>query len=84
MFSGNNTFFSYSLKDEDKDVHCKARKLWEQVGHKYEEENMDQLKQEIDFDVAITDYPPGGENQSNKSSLKFIYHVICLIGKVAG
>ena len=42
-------------------MRCKATKLWELVGHKYEEENMDQLKQEIDFDVAITDYPAGGE-----------------------
>ncbi|XP_050715520.1 dynein axonemal assembly factor 5-like [Eriocheir sinensis] len=49
----------FGLKDEDRDVLCKARELWEQVGHKYEEENEDQLKYEIDFDVAITDYPPG-------------------------
>lgn len=61
-------FFSFSLKDEDRDVLCKARELWEQVGHKYEEENEDQLKYEIDFDVAITDYPPEGENQSKESS----------------
>lgn len=62
-------FFPLSLKDEDKDVRWKARELWEQVGHKYEEENVDQLKQEIDFDVAITDYPPGGEHLFAESSL---------------
>ncbi|XP_045116850.1 dynein axonemal assembly factor 5-like [Portunus trituberculatus] len=49
----------FGLKDEDKDVRCKATQLWEQVGRKYEEENMDQLKQEIDFDVPPSDYPPG-------------------------
>lgn len=58
---GNEHIF-FSLKDEDKDVRCKATELWEQVGHKYEEENMDQLKQEIDFDVITTDYPSGGEH----------------------
>ncbi|XP_047500820.1 dynein axonemal assembly factor 5-like [Penaeus chinensis] len=46
------------LRDEDKDVKNKAESLWEDVGKKYEKENEEQLKEQIDFDAVPEHYPP--------------------------
>lgn len=49
------------LRDDDADVQQKAKALWSEVGHQYEQENIDQLKEDIDFDVVVEDYPAGGD-----------------------
>ncbi|KAG7163083.1 Dynein assembly factor 5, axonemal-like, partial [Homarus americanus] len=50
----------FGLRDDDDDVRQKAEELWVKVGLKYEEENIDHLKQDIDFDVTLENYPEGG------------------------
>ncbi|KAK7070029.1 hypothetical protein SK128_001063 [Halocaridina rubra] len=47
----------FGICDEDTDVQEKAKKMWFDIGHQYESENEDQLKQEIDFDIVPSRLP---------------------------
>ncbi|KAK3881699.1 hypothetical protein Pcinc_013855 [Petrolisthes cinctipes] len=51
----------FGLRDDDVDVRHRAKELWRKVGGKYEEENEDHLKVDIEFDVAVHHYPPSEE-----------------------
>ncbi|CAL4065617.1 unnamed protein product, partial [Meganyctiphanes norvegica] len=52
------------LKDDDEEVKNKAMELWSEVGKQFEDENEEQLKQEINFDVQPK-YFPEGETRFN-------------------
>lgn len=54
------TIWIYRLRDDDADVKHRAQELWKEVGAKYEEENEDLLKEEIECEVAMHLYPASG------------------------
>ncbi|XP_042232558.1 dynein axonemal assembly factor 5-like [Homarus americanus] len=69
----------FGLRDDDDDVRQKAEELWVKVGLKYEEENIDHLKQDIDFDVTLENYPEGEKRPSVGCRVlvqRAIYHIL--------
>ncbi|XP_071518457.1 dynein axonemal assembly factor 5 [Panulirus ornatus] len=69
----------FGLRDDDADVQQKAKELWSKVGHQYEQENIDQLKEDIDFDVTMEDYPTGEKRPSVGCRIlvqRALYHIL--------
>ncbi|XP_077979793.1 dynein axonemal assembly factor 5-like [Glandiceps talaboti] len=62
-----------SISDELPDIQQKARQLWKDIGAKYEEENEDDLKDQMDFSTVDVPLPPGETERPNLGCRTIIF-----------